>query len=72
MNHQQQEYKLEYDNLLKLPRYKWFEYTLPFTVNTSDLQWIQLSVEDYFIDVVCFLFLNFYNNIINFIYIYIL
>ena len=53
--YQQQEYKLELKDLSKLPSEKWFEYTLPFTMNTTGVQWIQPSIENYGIQAVSFI-----------------
>ena len=49
------QHKLESNELLKLPKYEWFEYTLPFAINTLGLQWIQPSIEINEIDVVSFI-----------------
>ena len=48
-------HKLNSSELLKLPREKWFEYTLPFTINTHGSQCIQPSIEINNIIVVSFI-----------------
>ena len=54
---------------MKLANDEWFEYTLPFTINTSKLQWIQPSIEAKGISVVCLIsqFLILYYKIIIYI-----
>ena len=50
----------------KLSKHTWFEYTLPFTINTLGIQWIQPSIEttnEY--GVVCFLKFHVKNTILK-------
>ena len=52
--YQQKEHKLKYDDLQKFPKYIWFEYAIPFAINTLGIQWIQPSIEINNIEIVCF------------------
>ena len=53
--YQQQEYKLESKDLSKFPKCKWVEYTLPFTINTTGVQWIRPSIEGISVNMVSFI-----------------